>query len=117
MAIINTLVGMAIDTRTRKPKIASIVGGLSGPAIRPIAVRMVWQVAKAFPKIPIVGMGGVEDTESALEFILAGASAIAVGTANFYNIHATKEIIQGIKAYLVRNKIHRLSDIVGTVCV
>lgn len=115
LAIINTLVGMAIDIKTRKPKIASITGGLSGPAIRPIAVRMVWQVARAFPKIPIVGMGGVQDAESALELILAGACAVAVGTANFYNIYATGQILAGIREYLSCNKVLRLSDIVGAV--
>ena len=115
LAIINTLVGMAIDTRTRRPKIASITGGLSGPAIRPVAVRMAWQVHRAFPAVPIVGMGGVEDTDSALEFILAGASAVAVGTANFYNMHATGQIVKGLRDYLRRNKERSLSGIVGTV--
>ncbi len=115
LCMINTLVGMSIDLRNRKPKIASIVGGLSGPAIRPIAVRMVWQVHKAFPHVPIVGMGGVEDAESALEFILAGASAVAIGTANFYNVHAVQQTVQGIQAYMKANKITRLADVVGAV--
>ncbi len=117
LAMINTLIGMAIDVRTRRPKIASITGGLSGPAIRPIAVRMVWQVHRAFPDIPIVGMGGVEDADSALEFILAGACCVAVGTANFYNVHATTQIVQGIREYLRRNKIARLADLIGEVQV
>ncbi len=115
LSMINTLVGMSIDLRNRKPKIASIVGGLSGPAIRPIAVRMVWQVHKAFPQIPIVGMGGVEDAQSALEFILAGASAVAIGTANFYNVHAVDQTVQGIQAYMKANKIARLADLTGAV--
>ena len=115
LAVINTLVRMAIDVRTRRPKIASITGGLSGPAIRPVAVRMVWQVHKAFPKIPIIGMGGVEDADSALEFILAGACAVAVGTANFYNTQATQQILTGIINYLREKKIRRLAEIVGSV--
>ncbi len=115
LSVINTLVGMAIDVKARRPKIASITGGLSGPAIRPVAVRMTWQVGKAFPNVPIIGTGGVEDAESALEFILAGACAVQVGTANFYNIHTAEQTIAGIKDYLRRNKIHRLNDLVGCV--
>ncbi|MDP2905796.1 MAG: dihydroorotate dehydrogenase [Candidatus Omnitrophota bacterium] len=114
LSLINTLVGMSIDVKTRKPKIAVATGGLSGPAVRPIAVRMVWEVYKQV-KIPIIGMGGIMDTASALEFILAGASAISVGTANFVNPKAAIEIIAGIKEYLIKNKISDIRRLIGSL--
>jgi dihydroorotate dehydrogenase (NAD+) catalytic subunit len=112
VCLINTLIGMSIDVEKRKPKIAAATGGLSGPAIRPIAVRMTWEVYKKV-KIPIIGMGGIMDAQSALEFILAGASAISVGTTNFINPRASVEIIKGIKKYLIKNKIKDLGQLVG----
>ena len=114
ISLINTLVGMSIDTQTRQPKIASITAGLSGPAIRPIAVRMIWEVYQKV-KIPIIGMGGIMDTSSALEFILAGASAIAVGTANFINPKVSIEIIEGIKKYFAKNKIKDIKTLIGNL--
>ncbi len=116
VSLVNTLNGMSIDINARKPKIASITGGLSGPAIRPIAVRMVWEVYQKI-KIPVIGMGGIMDTSSALEFLIAGASAIAIGTANFVNPKVTIEIIEGIKNYMIKNKIQNLKQIVGSLKV
>jgi len=114
LALINTLMGMSIDLKTRKPKIAMGTAGLSGPAIRPVALRMVWEAYKKV-KIPIIGMGGIMDTESALEFFIAGASAIAVGTANFINPRTTLEIISGIEQYLGRNKIKDIKELIGSL--
>lgn len=105
VSLINTIPGMAIDIETRKPKLANITGGLSGPAIKPIAIRMVWEASKAV-KIPIIGMGGIMNAEDAIEFMLAGATAVAVGTANFTNPRATIEIIEGIEAYLRKSGIN-----------
>ena len=116
LSLINTITGMAIDLKTRKPKLANKVGGLSGPAIKPVALRMVWQVANAV-KIPVVGMGGIMNAEDALEFIVAGATAIQVGTANFVNPGATVEIVQGIARYLEENNIKRISDLRGSLIV
>jgi dihydroorotate dehydrogenase (NAD+) catalytic subunit len=98
LSLINTLLGMAIDIKTGKPKLGAITGGLSGPAIKPIAVRMVWQTAKAV-KIPVIGIGGIMTGEDALEFLLAGATAIQVGTANFVDTQAPLRIAEEIKAY------------------
>lgn len=114
ISLINTLVGMAVDVKTRKPKIANVIGGLSGPAIKPVAVRLTWEVAKAV-KIPVIGMGGITCLEDALEFLIVGASAIQVGTANFYNPKVTMEIIDGLEKFMIENKIARISDIVGTL--
>ncbi len=114
LSLINTLLGMAIDVRTRRPRLANCTGGLSGPAIRPVAVRMVWQAARAV-KIPIIGMGGVLTAEDALEFILAGASAVAVGTGNFVNPVATLEVIDGIRTFLAREGIVSVRELVGQV--
>jgi dihydroorotate dehydrogenase (NAD+) catalytic subunit len=116
ISLINTLTGMAVDIDTRRPKLANITGGLSGPAIKPVALRMVWQVANTV-KIPVVGMGGIMTARDALEFLIAGATAIQVGTANFVNPRATMEILDGIDAYLVENNIATLTDIVGSLCV
>lgn len=116
LSLINTLLGMAIDIRSRRPRLANRTGGLSGPAIRPVAVRMVWQAAKAVD-LPIIGMGGIMTHEDALEFILAGASAVAVGTANFVNPRATLDIIGGMEAFLTREGIGSVRELVGQVSV
>lgn len=112
ISLINTLLGMAIDLKTRKPILGNIVGGLSGPAVKPIALRMVWQVANAV-KVPIIGMGGVMNTEDALEFMLAGASAIAVGTANFINPSVAVTVAQGMEHYLKQEKLTHISQVIG----
>jgi dihydroorotate dehydrogenase (NAD+) catalytic subunit len=114
LSLINTITGMAIDIETRHPKIANITGGLSGPAIKPVALRMVWQVAQA-AKIPVIGIGGIMTAIDALEFFIAGATAVQIGTANFVNPHTTLDIIDGIEKFLVRKKIDRLADIIGTL--
>jgi len=116
ISLINTVTGMSIDVKTRKPKIACVYAGLSGPAVRPIAVRMVWEVYKKV-KIPIIGMGGIVDVTSALEFFVAGATAISVGTANFINPSVTAEIISGLKKYLAQNKIKDIRELVGSLKV
>jgi len=112
LSMINTLVGMVIDVDRRKPLLANITGGLSGPAIRPVAVRAVWQVYNAV-KLPILGMGGIMNARDALEFILAGATAVAVGTANFVNPQATMEIIDGIEDYMRQNGFNHVNQLVG----
>ena len=114
LSLINTITGMAIDVDTRRTKLANITGGLSGPAIKPVALRMVWQAARAV-KLPVIGIGGIMTARDALEFFIAGASAIEVGTANFVNPRATMDILEGIEAYLKQNKIDMLGDIVGTL--
>jgi dihydroorotate dehydrogenase (NAD+) catalytic subunit len=112
ISLINTLIGMAIDIETRKPRIANIKGGLSGPAIKPVAVRMVYDVSKAV-KIPVIGMGGIVTAEDAIEFFLAGASAIAVGTAIFADPMAPMKVIEGINSYLDKHNCKSIRDIVG----
>lgn len=114
ISLINTLTGMKIDIEKRTFLLANKVGGLSGPAIKPIAVRMVYQAANAV-KIPIIGMGGIMDASDALEFIMAGATMVAVGTANFINPRATEEVIDGIEAYMVRNNIKDIKDLIACV--
>lgn len=114
VSLINTLTGMSIDVRTRRPKIASITAGLSGPAIRPVAVRMVREVYQKI-KIPIIGMGGIMDAKSALEFFICGATAISVGTANFINPRSSVEIIRGIKEYLAINKFRSIKQLTGSL--
>ena len=114
LSLINTITGMAIDIETRHPKIANITGGLSGPAIKPVALRMVWQVAQAV-KIPVIGIGGIMTAEDALEFLIAGATAVQIGTANFINPQATMDIIDGIENFLAQRKIARVADIIGTL--
>ncbi|MFZ5571259.1 MAG: dihydroorotate dehydrogenase [Thermodesulfobacteriota bacterium] len=116
LSLINTITGMAIDVRTRKPKLANITGGLSGPAIKPVALRMVWQAVSAV-KIPVVGIGGIVTAMDALEFFIAGAAAVQIGTANFMNPAATMEILDGITGYLQEQGIPRLADLVGTLSV
>ncbi len=114
LSLINTLLGMKIDIRKRQPVLANKLGGLSGPAIKPVALRMVWQVAKAV-KLPLIGMGGIACAEDAIEFIMAGATAFAVGTANFNKPSVTIEIIEGIKKYCIENTIKGINEIKGIV--
>ncbi len=114
ISLINTLTGMKIDVNRRTFALANQTGGLSGPAIKPVAVRMVYQAANAV-RIPIIGMGGIQTGEDALEFILAGASAVAVGTANFRNPHATLDVIEGINDYMEKNKIEDIKSLIGAV--
>ena len=114
ISLINTLTGMKIDVNRRKFALANRTGGMSGPAVHPIAVRMVYQVANAI-KLPIIGMGGVATTEDALEMIMVGASAVAVGTANFHNPYATVEIIKGIEEYMKKNSISDIHELIGCV--
>jgi dihydroorotate dehydrogenase (NAD+) catalytic subunit len=117
LSLINTTLGMAIDTRTFRPKLSTGTGGLSGPAIRPIAVRCIWQVHQAMPHVPIIGMGGVATGEDAIEMILAGATAVAVGTANFYDPQATEHVRDGIESFLRDRNITGLDQIRGRVKV
>jgi len=112
ISLINTIPGMAVDIETWRPKLANITGGLSGPAIKPIAVRMVWESHSAV-KIPIIGIGGIMSPEDAIEFMLAGATAVAVGTANFTNPKVTISILEGIEAYLKRKGIKDVREIIG----
>jgi dihydroorotate dehydrogenase (NAD+) catalytic subunit len=114
VSLINTLIGMAIDPKTRKPRLANVIGGLSGPAIKPVALRMVWQVASAV-SIPVIGIGGITTAGDAIEFLLAGATAIQVGTANFYEPSAPEQIIQGMKEYLHQQGEYCIKDIIGTL--
>jgi dihydroorotate dehydrogenase (NAD+) catalytic subunit len=114
LSLINTIKGMAVDVEKMRPGLGNVVGGLSGPAIKPIAVRMVWETAQAVG-IPIIGIGGIMTADDALEFILAGASAVAVGTANFVDPQAPLKVIDGINDYLERHGIARLSDLVGAL--
>jgi dihydroorotate dehydrogenase (NAD+) catalytic subunit len=114
VSLINTLLGMAIDTDTWKPKLARAVGGLSGPAIKPVAVRMVWQVASAV-SIPVVGMGGIMNAEDAVEFMLAGATAVAIGTANFVDPGATMRVVDGLEQYCRLRGLDRVSALTGAV--
>lgn len=114
VSLINTITGMAIDIESRKPKIANITGGLSGPAIKPVAVRMVWQVAQSV-KVPVIGIGGIMNADDAIEFIIAGATAVQVGTANFVNPRATMEIIEGMKKYLMEKRMTSVQALIGSV--
>ena len=114
VSLINSIPAMVINIETRRPALANTTGGLSGPAIHPVAVRLVWQAAKAV-KIPVIGMGGIAGPGEAVEFMLAGASAVAVGTANFTDPLVTSDVIAGIEAYLVRHGIRNVKDIVGAV--
>ncbi len=113
ISLINTLVGMAVDIKTRGPRIKNVIAGLSGPAIKPVALRLTWEAAKTV-KIPVVGMGGISTYEDALEFLMVGATAVQVGTANFYNPKATIEILEGIKNYMAENKIEDIKEIIGS---
>lgn len=110
ISLINTLLGMKIDINTRKPVLANTVGGLSGPAVKPVAVRMVWQTAQAV-KIPIIGMGGISSWQDAVEFLLAGANAVAIGTYNFVNPYGPINILTGIEEYMIKNNFKELNEI------
>jgi len=116
LSVINTVPSMAIDVKTCKPRLANVIGGLSGPAIKPIALRLVWQVYNAV-KIPIIGMGGIMSTEDALEFMIAGASAIQIGTGTFVQPGCAVDIIDGLDAYARANKLKAITDIVGSLDV
>ena len=114
VSLVNTFLAMVIDVESRRPKISNIVGGLSGPAIRPIAVRMVYECRQAV-KIPIVGMGGIADARDVLEFMIAGAAAVQVGTANYVDPFIWSKLLDGLRDYLTRHDVARVSDLVGTV--
>jgi len=114
ISLINTLTGMAIDIETRRPRLANLTGGLSGPAIKPVALRMVWQVARTVG-IPVVGIGGILSAEDALEFLIAGATAVQVGTANFVDPKATMDILDGIASFLSRNHLSHISELIGSL--
>jgi dihydroorotate dehydrogenase (NAD+) catalytic subunit len=114
VSLVNTFLAMAIDVETRRPKLSNIVGGLSGPAIRPIAVRMVYECRRAV-KIPVIGMGGIATATDALEFMIAGAAAVQVGTANFVDPFIWTKLVDGIRDYMTRHQITRLADLVGTI--
>lgn len=114
LSLINTILGMAIDINTREPVLANNVGGLSGPAVKPVAVRMVWQAAQAVD-IPIIGMGGISCWQDAVEFILAGADAVSVGTANFINPHSPMKILEGIENYLIKNQFSSIYELKGNL--
>lgn len=114
VSLINTLLGMAIDVERRKPMLSTVTGGLSGPAVRPIAVRMVWQVAKAV-NIPVIGLGGITNADDALQFIMAGATAVQVGTANFVNPHITTDIVDGLTDYCRRHDIADINTLRGII--
>jgi dihydroorotate dehydrogenase (NAD+) catalytic subunit len=114
LSLINTLLGTAINAETRRFRLANITGGLSGPAVKPVALRMVWQVAQAV-KTPIIGMGGIMTAEDAIEFMLAGARAVAIGTANFVNPRATLDVVEGIRDYMRRHDVADVAELVGAV--
>jgi len=114
VSLVNTFLAMVIDVETRRPKISNIVGGLSGPAIRPIAVRMVYECRQTV-KIPIIGMGGIADARDALEFMIAGATAVQVGTANFVDPFIWSKLLAGMREYMERHNIARIADLVGTI--
>jgi len=114
VSLVNTFLAMAIDVETRRPKLSNIVGGLSGPAIRPIAVRMVYECRRAV-KIPVIGMGGIASATDALEFMIAGATAVQVGTANFVDPFIWTKLVAGMQDYMTRHRISRLADLVGTI--
>jgi dihydroorotate dehydrogenase (NAD+) catalytic subunit len=113
ISLINTLTGMSVDIERRIPRLANVTGGLSGPAIKPIALRMVWQVVKTV-KIPVIGIGGIASADDALEFLIVGARAVQVGTANFVDPRATMNIIDGVEEYLKRHNINDINDLIGT---
>ena len=114
VSLINTLLGMAIDARTRRPQLARVVGGYSGPAVKPVALRMVWQVANAV-SVPVLGMGGISNSTDAVEFMLAGATAVAVGTANFANPTATVDVVDGIIDYCERYGVKDVNELIGAL--
>jgi len=116
VSLINTITGMAVDIETRRPKLANITGGLSGPAIKPVALRMVWQAVRAV-RVPVVGIGGIMTAEDALEFLITGATAVQVGTANFVNPRATVDIIEGIQRFMIERNVGGITELIGTLKV
>jgi dihydroorotate dehydrogenase (NAD+) catalytic subunit len=116
LAVTNSYPAMAIDIETRRPKIANVTGGLTGPCIKPIAIKLVWEAAKAV-KIPIIGMGGIQNAEDAIEFMMSGATAVAVGTANFYEPQTALQVIDGIRQFMERKKLKNVREIVGSIQV
>ncbi|HEX5322255.1 MAG TPA: dihydroorotate dehydrogenase [Capsulimonadaceae bacterium] len=115
LSLINTLVGTSIDVHRRTFRLANITGGLSGPCVKPIALRLVWQVHQALPKVPLIGMGGIMTGLDAIEFLLAGATAVAVGTANFINPTATIQVLEELQKYLTDHNINDVTDLIGSV--
>src|SRR6187431_315642 len=113
VSLVNTFLAMAIDVDTRRPRITNVLGGLSGPAIRPIAVRMVWECYQLV-KIPVIGMGGITDARDVIEFMLAGSTAVQIGTQNFVDPFIWSKVLAGLNDYMVRHKVARLSDLIGT---
>ncbi|MGD8757977.1 MAG: dihydroorotate dehydrogenase, partial [Deltaproteobacteria bacterium] len=116
LSLINTITSMAVDVETRRPKLGNTIGGLSGPAIKPIALRMVWEAVQAVG-IPVIGIGGIVDASDALEFLIVGARAVQVGTANFVNPRATVEVAEGLKSYLLEKDIPDISQLIGSLRV
>ncbi len=114
LSVINTILGMAVNVEKRKPELSSVTGGLSGPAIKPVALRMVWEVARAV-EAPVIGIGGIMTGEDAVEFLLVGASAVQVGTANFANPRACEEVVAGIEAFCRRHRVKKVTDLVGAL--
>lgn len=114
LSLINTITGMVVDVERRRPVLANLTGGLSGPAIRPVAVRMVWQVCRTV-KVPVIGIGGIMNTRDALEFLIVGATAVQVGTANFVNPRTTMDIIDGLETWLGEKGIDRVTDLIGSL--
>ena len=114
VSLINTMLGMAIDAEKRKPILSTITGGMSGPAVKPVALRMVWQTAKAV-KIPVIGLGGICSATDAIEFLLAGASAVQIGTANFIDPSISEKVVDGIEEYLQRHKFNSVREIIGAL--
>lgn len=117
LSLINTLLGISVDSKSWRPRIATVTGGLSGPAVKPVALRMVWQVHRAVPKVPLIGIGGIMTAEDAVEFLLCGASAIQVGTANYVNPRAPLEIIEGLKKVLSTHKFKSPQSMIGKLKV
>jgi len=115
LSLINTLLGTAIDIKKRKFRLANITGGLSGPAVKPVALRCVWQVHRALPNVPLIGMGGIASVTDAIEFLLAGATAVAVGTATFVSPTATTDMVSGLERYLEENSIEDVNELIGAV--
>ncbi|HUJ78739.1 MAG TPA: dihydroorotate dehydrogenase [Nitrospiria bacterium] len=116
LSLINTVRGMAIDVDTRRPKLTTVVGGLSGPAIRPIAVRMVWEVTRAV-RLPVIGMGGIAAADDAIEFLLAGASAVAIGSANFADPAVSLKVLAGLERYLLRHRVTDVRQLIGALVI
>ena len=116
LAITNSYPAMAIDIETRKPKLANVTGGLTGPCIKPIAIKLVWEAAQAV-KIPIIGMGGIQNAADAIEFMVAGATAVAVGTANFYEPQTALQVIAGIRDFMEKHGLKDVKEIIGSVAV